>query len=219
MRVGLLPALLISAALVPVGIRADLVFERASIDLAAPMDARELVAIYKFTNKGADAVKILEVRADCGCLSVILGKRDFSPGESGNIKVIFRVGDRVGRQEKNIKVITNEDERFLYDLFLIAELKSLAWIEPRLLLWAKGEKRMTKEIKVGPYGDKPITLGEARAAHDSVAIAIGRSGEKGEFNISVTPFSTNAEIRDTITMVVKSADGREKEYTAYIKAD
>ncbi|MBV9130609.1 MAG: DUF1573 domain-containing protein, partial [Verrucomicrobia bacterium] len=67
---------------------------------------KEVIAKYKFTNTGAETVKIQNVRTSCGCTTAALNKSDYAPGESGEIEAKFTFSGRTGRQEKSIIVST-----------------------------------------------------------------------------------------------------------------
>ncbi len=62
------------------------------------------------TNVGGDLLKIIDVRASCGCTAAKPEKDDLAPGESTNIKVDFNSTGRSGKQTKIITVKTNDPD-------------------------------------------------------------------------------------------------------------
>src|SRR5690242_12814806 len=60
---------------------------------------RTLVAKYRFTNSGTGPVTIDAVRTSCGCTTASLAKKEYQPGESGEIEAHLQLSGRVGHQE------------------------------------------------------------------------------------------------------------------------
>jgi hypothetical protein len=63
---------------------------------------------YVLTNTGDDLLKILDVKASCGCTAANPEKNELKPGESTQIKVSFNSKGRKGPQTKTITVKTND---------------------------------------------------------------------------------------------------------------
>ncbi|NVO03237.1 MAG: DUF1573 domain-containing protein [Bacteroidetes bacterium] len=63
--------------------------------------------IFKFKNTGNDTLKLLDVKASCGCTSPVWSKKAILPGESGIIKAVFDAKNRPGIFRKSITVQTN----------------------------------------------------------------------------------------------------------------
>lgn len=65
---------------------------------------------YVISNNGGDLLKILDVRASCGCTAAKPDKSELKPGESTNLLVSFNSKGRKGPQSKNVTVVTNDPE-------------------------------------------------------------------------------------------------------------
>ena len=64
---------------------------------------------FDFTNTGKSKLVIQNIQPSCGCTGVIADeKKEFEPGESGKIKFTFNTEGRLGVNEKNITVNTND---------------------------------------------------------------------------------------------------------------
>jgi hypothetical protein len=83
--------------------QAALVFEKTTLDLNPDMGAATAEAIFKYENKGDTPVHIKAVKPSCGCTTAALAKNDVAPGEKGEIKATFNIGDRSGLQVKTIR--------------------------------------------------------------------------------------------------------------------
>lgn len=65
--------------------------------------------IFEFTNVGEGTLVIKNVSTSCGCTGAMVGeKKDYLPGESGQIKVTFNTQGRTGKFEKTVTVETND---------------------------------------------------------------------------------------------------------------
>lgn len=126
-----------------------LTFETLEVDGGkAAMTDKEFTAKFPFKNDGEETVKILAVNSSCGCTTPTLAKKEYAPGESGEITAKFDFGSRTGHQQKKITVITDGDqgnERTV--LRLSVEIPRVIDLEPRVLMW-KGEGIGPKSIKV-----------------------------------------------------------------------
>ena len=66
---------------------------------------------YVISNNGGDLLKILDVRASCGCTAAKPEKSELNPGESTNLVVSFNSKGRKGPQSKTVTVSTNDPDK------------------------------------------------------------------------------------------------------------
>jgi uncharacterized cupredoxin-like copper-binding protein len=66
---------------------------------------------FVISNNGGDILKILDVKASCGCTAASPEKKELKPGESTNIVVSFNSKGRKGPQTKTVTVTTNDPEK------------------------------------------------------------------------------------------------------------
>lgn len=66
---------------------------------------------FVISNNGGDLLKILDVKASCGCTAANPEKKELKPGESTNIVVSFNSKGRKGPQTKTVTVTTNDPEK------------------------------------------------------------------------------------------------------------
>jgi hypothetical protein len=70
---------------------------------------------FTFKNTGSSPVRIRKVQSSCGCTTTKLDKRDFAPGETGELKAKFTFRGRRGAQRKTIQVITDDGTETVLD--------------------------------------------------------------------------------------------------------
>ncbi len=85
------------------------------------LDKRE--HIFKFRNTGKKNIKIISVTPSCGCTAAVLGKKNFRPGEHGEIKVVFDPGGKSGWHESTVAVATDKGQATT--LAVTAEIETL----------------------------------------------------------------------------------------------
>jgi len=76
---------------------------------------------FKLTNAGKSDLHIRKVNASCGCTAVQPEKTLIAPGETVNIRTIFKSAGKVGNQNKTVTIITNDP------------------VNSKTILWVKGE--------------------------------------------------------------------------------
>lgn len=81
-------------------------FEKDTLHLGTLSYNTEREAAFRFTNTGNVPLLIRDIRTTCGCTSVSWDKRPVLPGDSGEIKVIFKPNS-LGAFFKTIEVIAN----------------------------------------------------------------------------------------------------------------
>jgi len=120
-------------------------FESKHLKFNATQGDDQVEAVFKFTNTSDRTVKILRVKSSCGCTVPNLEKKEYAAGESGEIKAVFTIGSRVGKQVKRIGIVTdaalNETT-----LTLETDIKEPVKIRPRFVLWSSD--RDPKEVTI-----------------------------------------------------------------------
>src|SRR5271156_3920153 len=103
-----------------------------------PLD-KVIVAKFRFTNIGTTSLKITDLHPSCGCTTAFLEKKEYAPGESGEIEARFKPGSRVGRQEKWIVVKTDFVPPQPTILRFTVNIPEAISIQPELVLWRVGD--------------------------------------------------------------------------------
>jgi len=84
-------------------------FQDLKHDFGKVQQGPQLQYNFKFTNTGAQPLKIDKVQTSCGCTGATVdNKTEYGKGETGEISVTFNTQGREGHQEKTITIFTNE---------------------------------------------------------------------------------------------------------------
>jgi hypothetical protein len=149
--------------------RGQLQWSAKTITRQAGVGDKVVEVVYPFRNAGTVPVKILSVNSRCGCTTAGLAKDDYAPGESGEIKVVFDLGDRSGYQEKPIWVTTSDRPSEAVELKLIVDIPQWLTIEPRLVCWEVGGSAEEKCVTLTVHPAAKVEISRIQATSDKVA--------------------------------------------------
>ena len=216
-RIFLRVLLLIGATLsFGLSAQAALTWNTRRVDQTAKPGDREAIGLFPFVNAGTTMVTITAVQPSCGCTTAELEKRTYAPGESGVIKAIFTLGDRVGEQEKTIYVTTDEPSVRPVPLILHVVIPELLLYTPRLLLWKTGDKLEEKASTITTNTKLSIAslkIVSAAAAEVTVRIVPVDSGNR--YQLFVRPAANDKVMNETITVAATFADGTMQTFSIY----
>ena len=194
--------------------QAALIWEKTTIELNPALGDPNAVGVFKYENKGTTPVHFKSApRTSCGCTVAALQKMDVAPGEKGEIKATFNIGDRTGMQMKTITVETDDPQNPTTVLTLKANIAQLLELQPAFVFWQAGEEAKPKTIlaKAG----KGITLKNVEVTSSSGDFtAKVEPGPAGQFKINVQPKDTAKPLNATLTVKPDSGAGSAKVYYA-----
>lgn len=110
---------------------------------------------FAFTNAGSETLTITDVRSTCGCTVPELTKKNYEPGESGIITVIFDPKNRGGNQHKTINVTTDSRKTPRVGLTITSNVAKVLDIQPTIANLGRVFKNEEKGMKVSILGSIP----------------------------------------------------------------
>jgi hypothetical protein len=161
---------------------------------------KTIIAHYRFTNTGASEVTVKDLRTSCGCTTAALEKKEYAPGESGEIQAKFQFAGRIGHQEKWILVTTNLAPDQPTVLRLAVNIPVALTIQPELVMWRVGEKPESKTIRIAVSDDFPAKIISVRADNPATKLELSEVRPGKEILLKITPQSTN-EPGSTILLI------------------
>lgn len=174
---------------------------------AAPLDEK-IEAAFHFTNTGTTTVTIVEARPSCGCTVPTLAQREFAPGESGDLHIVFTIGEGMeGPQEKTLAVLTHEPAEQMYVLTLRVNIPGLWDVQPKFVKWESGATPTAQSITIHarhPELARPVSV-EARDSRFTAELT-AVADEAGKFIVTVTPTQTATPMFTSI-LVATTAPG------------
>ena len=201
----------------PFIVKGKLIFEQEHINIKAIPTDEETEIVYSFKNKGKRTIEILRVKPSCGCTIANLDKKVYQPEKSGQIKVTFKHGGRVGRMDHEILVLTNELFNASYSLLLTIEIPKIIDVSPRFLLWRKKEALESKTITLKTVSDE--TIENITVLQDNPAFQIETESiqEKRLYLLKVTPPERATLAQGLITVDILFSSGLKRSYRCYAR--
>ena len=211
-------ALVLAATTTVVPVAAQLSWLNAEQNFTTkPADTQVLTA-YAFTNLGSYVVTVQGVKASCGCTTVKLDKKAYEPGEGGVINTTFTIGTRSGLQTKRITVTTDDPQKSNKALLLKVDIPRVVVVRPRLVSWSVGDALERKTIKISAIEGATVEIVEASPSTEGVVAETNVLTEQSQYELSLTPVSTDAPFRGFVKVKVKINSSTVKEYRVFYRA-
>jgi Protein of unknown function (DUF1573) len=172
-----------------------------------------VVAKYQFTNTGNYPVTIIEVQPSCGCTTVQLAKKEYAPGESGELAARFDIAGRSDRQEKSIVVLTKDTINQPITLRLLVTIPEAVRIEPGVVFWRLGDEPKPKVIRVTVAEDFPAKIVSIKSNNSEMRVDLRDVTPKKEVEVTVTP--QNPGQPAAATLIIKTDCPVENRATYY----
>ena len=169
------------------------------------------------TNNGGDVLKILDVKASCGCTAVKPDKNELKPGESTQIKASFNTKGRKGPQTKTITVKTNDPDNPVVTFKLsgnviVKEVKDNT--SGALLYFPEMEHDFGKvkegdvvnyEFKFQNNGSLPLTIKDIKTSCGCTAAVVSEKnidpGKSGTIKVGLDTENRQGRMSRTITVI------------------
>ena len=188
-------------------------WKQKTIELSAHARQENVEAAFVFKNNGATPIIVQSVTASCDCTVPQLDKKVFAPGETGEVKAVFKIEGRVGRQEKTITVTTNEDDHGPTVLTLRVNIPELFDVKPRLVLWRTGEETTEKAVDIYLAMNEPVTVVEAKSDEPTIETRLETVIPNRQYRLFLKPVSTTRALRTVVT--VKTTTFRTEETQSF----
>lgn len=154
---------------------------------------------FKFTNTGTGKLIVTETRGTCKCTVPELAKKDYNPGESGEITVSFHAPLYAGPTSQNVHVASNDPENPRAELTIRADVVSKVRVNPDVMNLSL--------IDSNNAGAVPITVKSVDDQNFSI------TSISSEGNVFSVPFDPNKK-SDTFVLYPKVNMENLKRYLA-----
>ena len=179
---------------------AQLTWDRTEQSFDATPQDKAVVAKYKFTNTGYKPIKIQSVLTSCGCTTATLTKKEYAPGESGEIEAQYTFFGHTGRQDKKIMVSTSAAPGQPTVLKMHVYIEEPISVEPQLVLWRVGEQPDPKAIHIAIPGAKVVKVLSVISDNPAIKVEVRELKPGREYEAQVTPDSATQRASATLTI-------------------
>ena len=177
---------------------AQLTWEKTEQFFDATSEQGSLVAKYKFANTGSKPIRIQSVLTSCGCTTAALAKREYAPGESGEIDANFAFFGHTGRQDKRIMVSTSDAPGQPIVLKLHVNIQERVSVVPQVVLWRVGEQPGPKAIRIAITGDTAVKILSVTSDNPAIKVKLREVVPGKEYEAQVTPESAAEQAYATL---------------------
>ncbi len=167
-----------------------MVVDGGMIEIHPKPEDSEAVGTFSFRNTSDRVIKIVKVETSCSCLSAVLDKKEYQPGETGQGTAEFKVASFVGRQEKTVSVTTDHPDQPVWEVPFVLVVPVVIEIKPRTLQWWVGDPLDTKTCTVNMVGPDPMKITDVVSTRESVTFELKEVEPGRVYEIAVTPIST-----------------------------
>lgn len=181
-----------------------------------PLD-KVIVAKFRFTNIANTSVKITDLRPSCGCTTATLEKKEYAPGESGEIDARFKFDGRVGHQEKWIVVATDWVPPQPTVLRMTVNIPETITIQPELVIWRVGDELKPKTIRITISEEFPARIVSVQPDNPAVKLELHEVRPGKEVEAKVTPATTSGPGSATLLIRTDYPPGNPATHYAYLR--
>jgi len=196
---------------------AQLKWDQPKQTLTPSPGEKVVTAKFGFTNVGPSPITIIDIRPSCGCTTATLAKKDYAPGESGEIEAKLNFAGHVGHQEKWIYVTTNVAGSEPALLSLAVDIPPEVTIQPEFVMWRVGDPLEPKTMRVVMPEAIPIKLVAAQADNPTMQVRLREVQAGKEWEVKVIPTSTREAIKAVVTIRSDYPAGNPASYSAYAR--
>ena len=99
----------------------DIIFEKPILKFRKVDEGHQITLTYNFTYKGKNPLQLISPKVDCDCTSVEIPEEDISQYKPYQIIVHFDTKDKIGFQERPIKLtfLSTDDKSQKFDKTII----------------------------------------------------------------------------------------------------
>lgn len=158
----------------PGAVESHLKFELMTHDFGRMMDTKDVEQVFRFTNTGASSVVLNEPKGSCGCTIPKLAKFEYAPGESGEIKVIFKPAGKAGARQTQSITVTYQDSANPATIMPTSTLTIFADVRTAVSVEPKGQVSFG-EVVEGKPATQVVTVTGVHPDFDVTYASIARS--------------------------------------------
>ena len=193
---------------------AQLRWETRELEFSPSVDQTQVTAHFRFQNVGQSEIKITSVSTSCGCTTAALEKDTVAPGEKGEIKATFNLGERDGLQQKTISVESTDPESPKTSLTLRVRIPAVAQVSPNSLQWQLGGAPSAQTINIRILNDLPIHTISATSSDPRILARVEQAVPSKEYRVIVEPKGTSEPVTAVLKIKTDYPAENSKEFIA-----
>lgn len=168
---------------------AKIFFPETTYDFGTVSQNSSISHTFVVKNTGEAPLKLIKVKASCGCTAAVLTKADIPSGGEGEINVTFKTGEKRGQHKQTITVTSNDPDNSTTKLYVTANVKVLFGFETSMIDFGKlqKDKKVKKSVNFVTRGLKGIEVTELKSSSEYITAKVitSESTVKSEEKITI----------------------------------
>ncbi len=124
-------------------------------DFGVITDDKKVRTEFVFRNEGKGTLVINNIRTTCGCTTPELEKKEYAPGESGQIVVYYDPHNRSGPQNGTVTIESNDPDNPRLPLTIKANIVRMLEVSPAIVRFGQVPKGESRAVMVDVTGRMP----------------------------------------------------------------
>ena len=139
-------------------------------------------AVFEFSNAGDGTLKIVRTKGTCKCTVPNLKKKEYAPGESGQLKVKFHAPKTAGKTSQHIMVFSNDKKSPKVELTIKAEVVARVEVSPKRLSFSLVKPNAgAKKIRIKSLDGKAFSITGFKSRNNVVTAKFDPTETNTEF--------------------------------------
>ena len=157
-------------------------FEKVVHDFGEVKRNSSNVCEFRFANVGDAVLKIERIISGCRCTVPELAKKEYAPGESGTLKVVYRASSRPGSATRRVSVPSNDKTKPNVVLTVKARVPTIVVHKPNeLKLMVRGGTVSCPEITLTSVDGQPFSIKSFGSPRNCITGSFDSSKSATEF--------------------------------------
>jgi uncharacterized protein DUF1573 len=172
---------------IPAFASAQLRFTKPTADLGELRGSLVYQHRFEFANASASAIEITDIQLGCGCLSPVLDKRVYQPGEKGTLLMHIRtLGQPEGARTWQAQVQYREaGKQHEIGLIVAAKIRNEVTVEPSIVAMLV-ETTLKQELSVIDHRAFPLKVVNAVASSPAIKVGVQPSLNGAKVTLEVS---------------------------------
>ncbi len=186
--------------LLPMLAHAGMEFASTIVKATAKLEDESVDFLFKFKITGDQPLVIKDLEVSCGCLEATANKTQYAAGESGEVKVVMKVGSVEGESTKYITVTTDDAAHPNVQLDCSVNVPKLYEFTPMTTTWEIGDACTAKQVRIKVLGAEPINILKYASTRPNMAADMQVVTAGREYLLTLTPKSTEQPELGLVTL-------------------
>lgn len=182
-----------------------LTWEKSQIEIVAEQGTEDIAIEFPFQNKGENPVQILDLKASCGCTAPTVKSKVIPAGEKSVLRVDFTIGNRVGPQNFQIVVTTDEKNAARTVLQLHVDIHPMVLVTPLLVHWSKADGLSEKTIELTKKSQGAVRIVSVTPQDDKIQATLIQGKEPDTWNLKLKPKSVDTPFTSKVDIQVEGS--------------